>query len=86
MCYRYIARALETVEGFDPANCSPSEFSRFCGLIGEDGVMTLKLTAANSSELLVRDVICNMFNQWRGKDGMVPKVEEGTYPENIKME
>lgn len=31
--------------------------------------MVLKLTSSSSSEFVVRDVISNMWNQWRGKDG-----------------
>ena len=34
--------------------------------IGEDGVMVLKLVAANSSELLVRDVVCVISRMARG--------------------
>lgn len=39
----------------------PQDISKFCDIIGEDGVMVLKLMAANSSEILVSDVVCNMW-------------------------
>lgn len=67
LIFRYIARALETGDGFDLVDYSPSDFERFCHVIGEDGVMALKLTSSNSSEFVVCDVVCNMFNEWRGK-------------------
>ena len=37
---------------------SKQELSHLTCIMGEDGVMVLKLVGANSSELLVRDVIC----------------------------
>ena len=45
--------------------CAPTKVDRFSGMVGEDGVMMLKLTGANSSELIVQDVVCNMWLQWR---------------------
>ena len=42
----------------EPANIQ--DVSLVAGVLGEDGVMVLKLIAANSSELLVRDVICGI--------------------------
>lgn len=39
----------------------PQDISKFCDMIGEDGVMVLKLMAANSSEILVSDVVCTMW-------------------------
>lgn len=59
--YRYIARAFEAAEGFEVHAHSPANFNKFCETVGEDGVMVLKLIGANSSELVVRDVVCNMW-------------------------
>ena len=42
----------------EPVNIQ--DISLVTGVLGEDGVMVLKLIAANSSELLVRDVICGI--------------------------
>ena len=36
------------------------DVSYVTGIVGEDGVMVLKLIAANSSELLVKDVVCGI--------------------------
>ena len=66
MC-RYLKRAADITEGFDVNQYSPSDFDKFCDIIGEDGVMVLKLTSANSSELVVRDVVCNMLAQTAAK-------------------
>ena len=45
----------------DDGNLSTfNEASMVSGIIGEDGVMVLKLVAANSSELLVKDVVCGI--------------------------
>ena len=44
------------------------DVSLVSGVLGEDGVMVLKLIAANSSELLVRDVICGIARLVR-RDG-----------------
>ena len=42
----------------EPANIQ--DVSLVAAVLGEDGVMVLKLIAANSSELLIRDVICGI--------------------------
>ena len=43
----------------EPVNIQ--DISLVTGVLGEDGVMVLKLIAANSSELLVKDVICGIY-------------------------
>lgn len=65
---RYIQRAVDIADGFSQNQYSPADFDRFCDVIGEDGVIVLKLTAANSSEFVVRDVVCNMFAEFCGKN------------------
>ena len=49
-------------------NISPSnqDVSLVTSLVAEDGVMVLKLIGANSSELLVRDVVCGIARMARG--------------------
>ena len=42
------------------SNVTDQDASMVSGIIGEDGVMVLKLLGANSSELLVKDVICGI--------------------------
>lgn len=46
--------------------------------------MVLKLTSSNSSEFVVRDVISNMWNQWRGKDGGRSVTGSGDYLEMVE--
>ncbi|WAR27977.1 hypothetical protein MAR_013681 [Mya arenaria] len=61
---------------------SPFDVDRFCNVVGEDGVMVLKLLSANSSELLVQDVVLNMWTiQNREPNIQVPKSSSGL--ENI---
>ena len=60
MYFRYVKRFLEATEGYGEGTKTPlqqHEVTKLSGLLGEDGVMVLKLIAANSSELLVKDVI-----------------------------
>ena len=45
---------------------SDQDVSFVTSLVGEDGVMVLKLVGANSSELLVRDVVCGISRMARG--------------------
>ena len=45
---------------------SNQDVSVVTSLVGEDGVMVLKLIGANSSELLVRDVVCGIAKMARG--------------------
>ena len=59
--FRYIQRSLDVVEGFQmPVNTS-ADFDSFCGNVGEDGVMVLKLISSNCSEHVVRDIVCFMW-------------------------
>lgn len=62
-------------EGFEMPLNSPGNFNKFCDVIGEDGVMVLKLIGANSSDLVVRDVVCNMWIQ--DHPSIVPTVHVG---------
>ena len=48
------------------ARLSNQDVSMVTSLVGEDGVMVLKLIGANSSELLVRDVVCGISRIVRG--------------------
>ena len=41
-----------------------NNLDQFCSMIGEDGVMVLKLIAANSSDILVGQVVSNMWLLW----------------------
>ena len=50
---------------------SDQDVSVVTSLVGEDGVMVLKLVGANSSELLVRDVVCGISRMACG-DAHVP--------------
>ena len=49
----------ETGEG-KLSTINGEEASMVSSVIGEDGVMVLKLVGANSSELLVKDVVCGI--------------------------
>ena len=42
------------------SSCTRNDVARLSSDIGEDGVIVLKLIAANSSELFVADVVHNM--------------------------
>ena len=48
------------------AHISNQDVSMVTSVVGEDGVMVLKLIGANSSELLVRDVVCGISRMARG--------------------
>lgn len=63
---------------------SPADFDKLCGVIGEDGVMLLKLVGSNSSELAVRDVVCGMLAEVcaKSKGGFGGAV--ATLPEDIE--
>jgi hypothetical protein len=41
-----------------------NDLDQFCNMIGEDGVMVLKLIGANSSDILVSQVVTNMWSLW----------------------
>lgn len=58
----YIKKAMAFSDDNALTAVNPSELDKFCNLIGEDGVMALKLIGANSSELLVGSVVCNMWH------------------------
>ena len=45
---------------------SNQDVTMITNLVGEDGVMVLKLIGANYSELLVRDVVCGISKMARG--------------------
>ena len=47
----------------DSSNTQTLNLDRFADWVGEDGVMALKLIAENSSELLVADVVYNMWQK-----------------------
>ncbi|XP_045194977.2 uncharacterized protein LOC123550610 [Mercenaria mercenaria] len=78
---RYITNAMGLADDLDIRTMQHHDLGKFCNLIGEDGVMALKLAGANSSELLVSDVVYNMWNL-RTKDsrpqqaGQIPSVPE----------
>ncbi|KAH3837577.1 innexin unc-9-like [Dreissena polymorpha] len=54
---RYISRMMELSAN---SSCTRNDVARLSSDIGEDGVIVLKLIAANSSELFVADVVHNM--------------------------
>ncbi|WAR05547.1 hypothetical protein MAR_020916 [Mya arenaria] len=73
---RYLTNALELCEEINLNEYPSGDIDRFCSVIGEDGVMTLKLLSANSSELLVKDVVCHMWKmQIRDREGLDPASE-----------
>ena len=51
---------------------SNQDVSIVTGLVGEDGVMVLKLIGTNSSELLVRDIVCGISRMARGGASVSP--------------
>ena len=53
------------------AQVSNQDVSLVTAVIGEDGIMVLKLLSANSSELLVRDVICGISRLVRRGETML---------------
>lgn len=61
---RYIRRFLELSE--EKAMVSNQDVSVLTNVMGEDGVMVMKLVGANSSELLVKDVICSVYKMAQG--------------------
>lgn len=68
-CCRYIKRFIELGDCTtkDAAvHVSDQDVSLVTSLLGQDGVMVLKLVAANSSELLVGDVVCSIARLARG--------------------
>lgn len=58
---RYIEKAIKLEDDPNMKSVSSYHMDKFCNFIGEDGVMTLKLIGANTSDLLVSNVICNMW-------------------------
>lgn len=77
------------------------DVSLVTSLVGEDGVMVLKLVGANSSELLVRDVVSGIARLVRGGalttsgqvlyhpvagQSIVPGAPPGVYPNIEKAE
>ncbi|XP_045193323.2 innexin unc-9-like [Mercenaria mercenaria] len=58
---RYITNAMGLADDLDIRTMQYHDLGKFCNLIGEDGVMALKLAGANSSELLVSDVVYTMW-------------------------
>ena len=65
--HRYIKRFMELAEEEKAVqHVTQQDASHVTSFIGEDGVMVLKLVAANSSELLVRDVVCAISRMARG--------------------
>ena len=44
----------------EPSTSHAQDSSKVASLVGEDGVLILKLLSANSSELFVRDVVFTM--------------------------
>ncbi|XP_053405548.1 innexin unc-9-like [Mercenaria mercenaria] len=99
---RYIKKAIAVADDTDVPAIPQYNLDRFCDVIGEDGVMTLKLIGANSSELLVSNVINSMWklkiddlsSQRSGQVLSVPEVlvqpsapvASGTSDEAKKME
>ncbi|XP_045191300.2 innexin unc-9-like [Mercenaria mercenaria] len=58
---RYIQKAIALADDIDAKAIPQYNLDRLCDVIGEDGVMTLKLIGANSSELLVSNIISIMW-------------------------
>ncbi|XP_060582765.1 innexin-19-like [Ruditapes philippinarum] len=61
---RYIKRAMEVSDDPNIASLcvTQNDLDQFCNMIGEDGVMVLKLIGANSSDILVSQVVTNMWS------------------------
>ena len=58
---------------------------RFADWVGEDGVMALKLIAENSSELLVADVVYNMWQKRLDETGSNSGGYQQMVPEAIPL-
>lgn len=77
-------------DDFDVKSIPLNDLDKFCNVIGEDGVMVLKLIGANSSDLLVSSVVCNMWNlqsEYRGsmRSGQVLLVPEVCVQQNAPV-
>ena len=60
-----------------------NNLDQFCNMIGEDGVMVLKLIAANSSDILVGQVVSNMWILWTYRGNQHPQGQVFNVPENV---
>ncbi|KAL5018426.1 hypothetical protein ScPMuIL_004148 [Solemya velum] len=69
---RYVKKLLMMSPDIDGQRLGDNEISTFAGgYLGEDGVMVLKMIGENSSELMVSDVVVQM---WRRKNSSHPAV------------
>lgn len=78
---RYITKALEYASDTNLGSNGKADIGKFCDLIGEDGVMILKLIGANSSDLVVSDVVCSM---WRMQTAEVSAQPEESQRNNSR--
>ena len=76
--YRYVSRFLALGEDAEDRNTAVNQHyaDQVTSVIGEDGVMVLKLIGANSSELLVRDIVCRI-SKLEGKGPMPTSAGQG---------
>lgn len=77
---RYISKSLEFATDTDVRNNPPGDIRKFCDLVGEDGVMILKLIGVNSSELVVCDVVCSMWRMQTAEVSSQPEEAQRTVP------
>jgi hypothetical protein len=63
--YRYLERCLDGEDA--------PQISKFSNYVGADGVMVLEAIGANSSELIVRDVVIHLYRMqsWGHPGGLV---------------
>ncbi|KAL4234569.1 hypothetical protein ACF0H5_006210 [Mactra antiquata] len=71
---RYITKALQMMDDndFDMMSILDTKIEKFCQLLGEDGVMALKLIGASTSEIVVSDVVQSMRNVWSTHQSLQP--------------
>ena len=67
------------------SNAQTLNLDRFADWVGEDGVMALKLIAENSSELLVADVVYNMWQKRLDETGLNSAACQQMVPEAIPI-
>ncbi|KAL4219520.1 hypothetical protein ACF0H5_022098 [Mactra antiquata] len=58
---RYVKKSLSLNEGINMSTMSSYDVDKLCDVTGEDGVMVLKLIGDNSSDLIVSEVLMNMW-------------------------
>lgn len=59
---RFVSKTLFLSEEINPHMVADHELHEFSSLVGEDGVMALKMIGSNSSDHVVRDAVTTMWN------------------------